>query len=466
MESASAALEQWRQLAQQLKSSKRPRTNQQLMRRYAGILEEVLDSAAPLDQVVPDLHLLPNGVVGMAFGATSNRLTPQLQRAISTWISNQDQERGDVERVYALPGLLGSAPSDAFSTLCSMRISPTPTKDQRERLAAELCGIPADAIAQMFSDQKEHEMRKVIVLLLIAAQEAKADRQTRAAILEAVVPVTVQLSLHRGSPGIELRKHMQAVLESVDGLSLKRVQESLRGTEASALHDLLGGALPIAQPKPEPTCGDSEPKAEPLAHPRKQTANDPPLDTKPDPLAWFDANIQMLAHARQFYLAARSEADLERKRREETESMAGDHSRLTTMLLEAEARLSALEQQLAVATRARDLVAAELKTATQNLETERQMRQTRDRELLEANETFSREREGLQRRIDTNAEARVRDFRIAIAAAIAPLLRDVPSPGSERASELGPGLLVCIDQIIRALTERGIELKRASGERS
>jgi len=59
------------------------------------VLEEVLaDAGVSLDQVVPDLHFLPNGVVGMAFGATCNRLAPERHGAISTWITNQDHERG------------------------------------------------------------------------------------------------------------------------------------------------------------------------------------------------------------------------------------------------------------------------------------------------------------------------------------------------------------------------------------
>jgi hypothetical protein len=173
----------------------------------------------------------------------------------------------------------------------------------------------------------------------------------------------------------------------------------------------------------------------------------------------------MLAHAREFYRAARAEADLERKRREEAEVRVIDHTRLTAILSETEAHRRDLEQQLAEATRIRDLHAGELRTVTQNLEQERQMRQTKERELLEAQQAFGREREGLHRRIDVNAEARTRDLRIAVAAALKPLLRDVPPPGSDRAAELGPGLLICIDQIVRTLAENGIELRRATGER-
>ena len=50
------------------------------MRHCAAVLEEVLvDAGVSLDQVVPDLHFLPNGVVGMAFGATCSRLVPERQ---------------------------------------------------------------------------------------------------------------------------------------------------------------------------------------------------------------------------------------------------------------------------------------------------------------------------------------------------------------------------------------------------
>ncbi len=440
------------------------------MRRYAGVLEEVFaDLAAPLDGVVHDLHLLPHGVVGMAFGPTSSRLTPERRRMISTWICSQDQDRGDVERAYALHGLLGSASSDAFSALCSMRASPTPNKDQRERLASELCGIPADAIARIFSDQKEHEIRKVVLLLLVVAQEAKADAETRAAILEGIAPVTAKLSLCRGSLGVELRKRVHSVVGNLDGRALKRIRESLLEKAPDALLDLLGEAPPMAYSQTEPVAEVASPEPEstpgPLAPAPRQTAHEPVFQAKPDPLAWFDANIQMLAHAREFYIAARAEADLERTRREEVESRAADHARLTTMLSGAEERIRDVEQQFAEATRVRDLSAAEIRSITQNLEAERQMRQMRERELLEAKEAFSREREGLQRRIDTNAEARVRDFRIAIGSAVAPLLRDVPQPGSERAAELGPSLLICIDQIIRALSQNGVELRRTVGER-
>lgn len=124
-----------------------------------------------------------------------------------------------------------------------------------------------------------------------------------------------------------------------------------------------------------------------------------------------------------------------------------------------------LAEQLAQATEGRNRNAEALKALTEDLQRERNIRQTSERALLDAKEDFGRERAALQRRIDVNAEARVKDFRIAVSAALTPVVRDVPLPGSERAADLGPGLLVCIDQMIRALSEKGIEIRRSAAEK-
>jgi hypothetical protein len=456
------------------------------MRHCAAVLEEVLaDAGVSLDQVVPDLHFLPNGVVGMAFGATCNRLAPERHGAISTWITNQDHERGDAERAYALPGLLDSSPAEAFRAMYLMRASPSPAKDQRERLASVLTGVPADKIGRVFSEQKEHEIRKVVLLLLVAAQEGKADRDTRTAILAGVIPVMARLSLFRGSIGADVRKHVQAVLRSLDGLSLKHVRESLIEKAPDALKELLDDAplSPARKPEPIPEAVPVPPARVPVPQPAlpssleaqsprgpnddtgNQQANQPLSQPKPDPLAWFDANIQMLAHAREFYLAARTEADLEHRRREDAERAMAEHSRVAARLSTAEARMRELAGQLAQATEGRNLDAEAVRSLTEDLQRERNARQTSERELIDAKETFSRERATLQRRIDVNAEARVNDFRIAVSSALTPIVRDVPPPGSERAADLGPGLLVCIDQVVRALSEKGIELRRSAAEK-
>lgn len=461
------------------------------MRHCAAVLEEVLvDAGVSLDQVVPDLHFLPNGVVGMAFGATCSRLVPERQAAISAWITNQDHERSDAERAYALPGLCDSSPTEAFRAMYLMRASPSPAKDQRERLASVLIGVPADNLGRMFSDQKEHEIRKVVVLLLIAAQEGKADRDTRTAILAGIIPVMARLSLYRGSIGADVRKHVQAVMRSLDGISLKHIRESLIEKAPDALKELLDEAppnsarerepepIPVAVPVP-PVPPASQPDQPALLSSSRdaQSQPEPPNDTgdqemkqplphvKPDPLAWFDANIQMLAHAREFYLAARTEADLEHRRREDAEKAGAEHSRVTARLSTAEARLRELAEQLAQATEGRNRNAEALKALTEDLQRERNIRQTSERALLDSKEEFGRERAALQRRIDVNAEARVNDFRIAVSAALTPVVRDVPLPGSERAADLGPGLLVCVDQIVRALSEKGIELRRSAAEK-
>lgn len=454
------------------------------MRHCAAVLEEVLaDAGVSLDQVVPDLHFLPNGVVGMAFGATCNRLAPERQGAISAWITKQDHERGDAERAYALPGLLESSPAEAFRAMYLMRASPSPAKDQRERPASVLTGVPTDKLGRMFSDQKEHEIRKVVVLLLIAAQEGKADRDTRTAVLAGIIPVMARLSLYRGSIGADVRKHVQAVMRSLDGLSLKHIRELLVEIAPDALKELLDEAplrpargpepIPVAVAvpvlPPQPALPSSSLEAQSPPRPPDDTGNEPanqPLShLKPDPLAWFDANIQMLAHAREFYLAARTEADLEHRRREDAERAVAEHSRVTARLLTAEAGMRELAEQLAQATEGRNRNAEALKALTEDLQRERNIRQTSERALLDAKEDFGRERAALQRRIDVNAEARVKDFRIAVSAALTPVVRDVPLPGSERAADLGPGLLVCIDQMIRALSEKGIEIRRSAAEK-
>ena len=122
MESTSPALEQWKQTVAQLRGPNRKNTNPQLMKQYAAVLQElILDRTAPLDMIVPDLTVLPNGVVGMALGAIPKGSASERRNPFLTWISHQDQERGDAERAYALPGLFAAAADEAFQALRSMK---------------------------------------------------------------------------------------------------------------------------------------------------------------------------------------------------------------------------------------------------------------------------------------------------------------------------------------------------------
>ncbi len=489
------------------------------MRQYAAVLEEAFtDTATALDQLVPDLHILPNGVVGMALGSACDRLTPEKRRAVFGWVSHQEQERADTERAYAVRGLLRLSPREAFFTLRAMRSSPT--KEQRERLASVLSDVPAEQIGPMFLDQKEHEIRKVILLLLFAVQEPKSDSRTRSAVLEGVLPVVARLSLHTGSIGGELRDRIATVMRSTDQSSLKRMSKAL----AEQVPEAIAAFMPD-QAAPSPTGGDRPPLGDPSSGPPvaklecadslsdrtdapaapgpqavTHSPSDPsakaatapeaslegtepaivaPREARPieraaasgpktvaDPLAWFDANIQMLAHAREFYVAARADAEAERKRAEKLERLVSDLQPLAARAENAERRTRHLESERAELAQKIESMSATVNRTRQELESERQARKTSEQALVEATDAFSRERDGLQRRIDVNAEARVKDFRLAISAALSPIVRDVPSPGSERAAELGPGLLICIDQIIRALTEKGISLRRAAGENS
>ncbi len=453
------------------------------MRQYAAVLEEVLiDSASAPDQVFSDLYLLPNGVVGMAFGATCARLTPERHKAVSTWISNQDQERSDTERTYAVPGLFRFSPADAFGALHSMRSSPT--KEQRERLASMLSDVPAEEIASIFAERKEHEVRKVVLLILIAVQEPKSDRRTRSAVLEGVLPIVARLSLYKGSIGIDVRRHITGILKSLDEFSIKTIRESLSQKAPDALSALMAEEPSSSEPtngdlrSVQPTGALQTPVVDERHEEREAEHN--PSDTSQarkgieestqkivaDPLAWFDANIQMLAHAREFYLAVRAEAEAEHKRREELERLVAEMTTSASRVSAAESRIRELEQDRAESARKLESLTAALTAATQRLEEERQIRRGLESESTEAKEAFVRERDALQRRIDVNAEARVQDFRLAIAAALSPILRDVPPPGSQQAAELGPGLLICIDQIVRTLSEKGIALRRSAGEHS
>lgn len=465
----------------QLRGPNRKNTNPQLMKQYAAVLQElILDRTAPLDMIVPDLTVLPNGVVGMALGAIPKGSASERRNPFLTWISHQDQERGDAERAYALPGLFAAAADEAFQALRSMKSGKN--KELKERLASLLADIDAEQIGRIFSDQKEHEIRKVILLLLATAQESKADRRTRAAILEGVVPTIVRLGIHTGSLGADVRNHLESVIRSLDAIALRQVRESLQTKAPEALRDLFGdlppravSEEPIAGPiEPAPTevgpCKESpkamrEPSIEKEPEIQSLSAPQPPkIPVTADPLAWFDANIQMLAHAREYYLAARRETEVERKRREEAETQAEETTVLREKLTGAERRIHQLELDRVEAIGQRDIARDALKTVTDNQDEERRSQKAKERQQADAKEEFERERQALQRRVDVNAEARLNDFRLAVSAALMPMIRDVPMPGSPGANELGPGLLICIDQMVRALAEKGVDLRRKVGE--
>jgi hypothetical protein len=425
MKPTSPALEQWHQTVQQLRGGNRPRTNLQLMRQYAAVLEEALiDTATELDQLVPDFHILPNGVVGMALGSACDRLTPEKRRSVFGWVSHQDQERADTERAYAVRGLLRISPIEAFHTLRLMRSSPT--KEQRERLASALSDVPAEQIGPMFLDQKEHEIRKVILLLLLAVQEPKSDSRTRSAVLEGLLPVVARLSLHTGSLGNEVRDRIAAVMRSTDQSSLKRMSKSLaeQAPEAiaafmpdQAAHSPTGGdRSPLGDQSSgpsvaKPECADSgrdrtdgpaAPDQQAVTHspsnasaraatapeaPPKRTgpAMDAARESRPseraaasgpkvvaDPVAWFDANIQMLAHAREFYLAARANAEAERRRAEDLERLVSELQPLATRAENAERRTRHLESERAELAQKIESMSATVNTTRQELESERQ----------------------------------------------------------------------------------------------
>jgi hypothetical protein len=400
-------------------------------------------------------------------------MTSEYGQKVFDWISSRDQERADCERAYALRGLMDSAPSAAFRMLCSMRGSPT--KEQRERLASVLANVPEPIIAHTLAGQeKEYEVRKAVELLLIAAQEPKADRNSRAAILEGVSSSIEKFQLDIGTIGAELRKNLEAILATLDASSAVRLRGLIhKDTPQQQPQDVAPRDPTEVIPQ---TTGSHEPavRGAPLdphrvAEPVEQDETSEPSGVgppKPDPLAWFDANIQMLAHAREFYLAARREAEAaradaeaERKRREEVETRIADSLHLPETVSQADARNRALEAQLSVTTHERDLAKSELAKAASDLQSERELRLSKEREM----EGFAQERQNLQRRIDINAEARLRDYRIALSAALKPLLQDIPAPGSERAAELVDSLLVRVDHIIRTLSENGVELRHSAG---
>lgn len=452
------------------------------MKQYAAVLQElILDRTAPLDLVVPELAVLPNGVVGMALGAIPKGSATERRNPFLTWISNQDQERGDAERAYALPGLFATAADEAFQALRSMKSGRN--KELKERLASLLADIDAEQIARIFGDQKEHEIRKVILLLLATAQESKADRRTRAALLEGVVPTIVRLGIHTGSLGADVRNHLESVIRSLDAIALRDVRKALQTKAPEALRDLFGGAPPQtaseeANARPIETAPSEvgpdtdsrrimrEPsiEKEPEVSQSFSAPQPPKIPVTPDPLAWFDANIQMLAHAREYYLAACRETEGERKRREEAETQAEEATLLREKLAGAETRIHQLELERVETMRQRDTARDALKAVTDNLDEERRAQRDKERQQADEKGEFERERQALQRRVDVNAEARLNDFRLAVGAALMPVIRDVPMPGAPGANELGPGLLICIDQMVRALAEKGVDLRRKVGE--
>jgi DNA repair exonuclease SbcCD ATPase subunit len=437
-------------------------------------LEEAL--ADSCDQILPDLDLLPTGVVGRAYGSVCARISPERGQKILNWISGRDQERADSERAYALRGLMDSAPTAAFRMLCSMRGSPT--KEQRERLVSVLADVTAASIAQTLAGQeKEYELRKAIELLLIAGQEPKADRNMRRAILEGVAPSVRRVGLDSGSMGAQVRKGVETILATLDPNSdlhfrhlfeEQAIQQQPQDVGPRPLDAMPAEVVPGREPVFD-SPPDSRGVAEPI-EPVQEIHSAGVSAAKPDPLAWFDANIQMLAHAREFYLAARreaeaarAEAEAERKRREEVEARIADSAHLVETLSQMETRNRKLEDQLSETTRLRDLEKTEIAKAARDLKAERETRESRESELREAAKGFAQEQENLERRVDINAEARLRDFRIALSSALKPLLQDIPGPGSERAGELGAGLLVRIDQIAHTLAQHGIELRRSAG---
>jgi hypothetical protein len=495
MEQTSPALEQWQRLMQPLREGKHPSSSSKVTREYASALEGVLPEST--DQIMPDLDLLPAGVVGRAYGAACTRMAPERAQKILDWISSREHGRADNERAHALPGLMDSAPGVAFRLLCGMRGSPI--KQQRERLASVLAGVTAASVAQTLAGQeKEYELRKAVELLLIAAQQPKADSNMRKAIVEGVVPSIKGARLDSGSIGAEVHKGMEAVLEMLDAASAAHVRGLLeQGATKRRGEETPTGPVPAAPTgQPATPSGDSAPPATAgisaqgygerptppsravLNAPRSDTAHEPPPPAvpaeqpglKPDPLAWFDANIQMLTHARDSYLAvrraaeaARAEAEAERKRREEAEAKIADSAHLVERLSQAEIQNRKLEEQVSEAERERDFAKSESAKAATDLSAERELRESKECELQEALSSFAQERENLQRRIAVNAEARLRDFRIEVSSALDPLLRDVPKASPGPTTGLAEFLLVCIDQIVRALAEKGVELRRSAG---
>jgi hypothetical protein len=113
-------------------------------------------------------------------------------------------------------------------------------------------------------------------------------------------------------------------------------------------------------------------------------------------------------------------------------------------------------------------VVEELEATKNNLNDERESAGAL-RSSLEALEaklrTTGKEREELSVRIDEHADKTLYNFRVAIAASIAPILKDLPNDGDPRLTGIGPNLLIIIRQLMDALIEHGIQLTPNAGVR-
>jgi len=92
------------------------------------------------------------------------------------------------------------------------------------------------------------------------------------------------------------------------------------------------------------------------------------LNPSRDPWPGLTPDIQnMLAHAREFYLAARTEADLEHRRREDAERAMAEHSRVAARLFDSRGTYARVGRQLAQATEGRNLDAEAVRSLNRGL---------------------------------------------------------------------------------------------------
>jgi chromosome segregation ATPase len=190
------------------------------------------------------------------------------------------------------------------------------------------------------------------------------------------------------------------------------------------------------------------------------------MDVAPDPIAWFDANIQMLAHARQFYADARQQYEAERERRRELEGQLKAHAESEAALADSLTRLNQTRDSLNRLMETHDRIQKERDALVRDLQQERETRTSLENSLqaLESSVKASgQEREQLSQRIDDHADKVLSDFRVALSSAISPLVKDLPDADSAQLAEFAPNLLIIIRQIIDTLADRGIEMHQAVG---
>jgi hypothetical protein len=357
-----SALARWQQMLSRINNSRAISPTQ--VRDAAHLLSVLILERTEIAEIISIFNNIPptfSGakVAGRAIGELIGKVPENTLLNLWKWVNRQPHENRNTVRISSLRGSFSASPNEAFNILAELQDL---TKETRERLYSALDGVSAEKLRTMFIGKTvEHAIRKVCLLLLEVATDQRAGDEFKFKILSAILPPIFLFGLQSGA--ISIRSEMDRVLDRLTKLQRDELAELMPedvGAEFKALFPSGSQASPnprtLVLSEPSTSTASEPPVPKPpspvvLLGPAlieaPSTRNDASIDAppeellKPDPISWFDSNIQLFSQARQFCIESKKQTEQQRIYRIRAEE---EVSSLCAKLAKAEQQLATIDQ--------------------------------------------------------------------------------------------------------------------------